>query len=376
MIARRVLVAGGGIAGLTVAAALRGRAEVEWVERAPEWRPLGAGLLLSPNAVHALRSVGVDPAAFGRAVPEMALGLSSGRVRVVQDVTRHGFGPTYATHRADLHAALLAAAAPERVRFGATITSLAEGDDGVTVRLSDGAERRVDLVLGCDGLHSATRAAALGEAAPAPIYSGYTCWRAVCDDPGVGVCIEMWGRGARFGMVPLRDGRLYVFLVRNAPRHAPSGGLDALRAAFAGFADPAPAVLDALGGATLLHHDIDELPAPVWGTRRVWLLGDAAHAMTPNYGQGAAVAIEDAVVAARCLASAATIDEAFAALRARRHDRVARIGLGARRLGRVAQWENPLACALRDALVRLTPASAGDRMLRDMIGEGVRQITA
>src|SRR5258706_9992552 len=126
-----------------------------------------------------------------------------------------------------------------------------------------------------------------------------------------------------------------------------------IRRHFQAFADPVPAILDVARDVVLLHHDIEEMEAPVWGQGRTVLIGDAAHAMTPNLGQGAAMAIEDAAVLPEVIASDAPAE----ALRKIRHDRVAKVLQDSRRLGQMAHMENPVACWLRDTLVRYVPRS-------------------
>lgn len=128
-------------------------------------------------------------------------------------------------------------------------------------------------------------------------------------------------------------------------------------------------LFDVLKDSPPLHHDLDELDAPTWGRGRVMLLGDAAHAMTPNQGQGAAMAVEDALVLTRELA--AGFDGALERYRAARHPRVRQVQLDSRRIGQVAHWENRLACSARDGLMRLVPASVGERQYRRVIEPGV-----
>jgi 2-polyprenyl-6-methoxyphenol hydroxylase-like FAD-dependent oxidoreductase len=283
-------------------------------------------------------------------------------------------------HRRSLHEALLARAGTPAVRCGATVTRLVETDAGVDARFADGAEARVDLVIGADGIRSSTRALVLGADAPAVVYAGYTCWRLVCADPGAPGLQEMWGRGRRLGFAPLGDGRLYVFLVANAPPRAPAPAWpDGLRALFAGFAAPVPAILDAAAaGPPPLHHDLEELARPTWGRGRIWLAGDAAHAMLPNLGQGAAMALEDALAIAHVLGAPGSVPlaEAHARLVSLRRDRVTRLWRQSRQLGAMAQWSHPVACWLRGALMRSLPAALARKSLASIVEPGVALASA
>lgn len=364
----RVLVVGGGVGGLALAAALRGRAEVCVVEQAPAWRPLGAGLMLHANAMAALDRVGVR-VAVGAPLGGMAITDPTGRM--LGPMRAEDFPLALRTarlvHRADLHAALLAAAGPV-VRLGTSVQAL----EGGRVHLTDGTTSTWDLVVGADGIRSRVRGLVLGAADPAPTYLGYTCWRWVGPDPGVGGVFEMWGRGQRIGLCPLGDGRLYGFLVADAPAGACGPETPGqLRARFAGFSGPATAALATLDAALIRHDDLFDLPGVYWGSGPVLLIGDAAHAQTPNLGQGAAAALEDAAVLAGALLRAPSVAAAVEGFVRSRTPRVRALQQLGRRLGAVAQWSSPVAVAVRDWLAWATPASMNARLLVRVVEEGV-----
>jgi 2-heptyl-3-hydroxy-4(1H)-quinolone synthase len=153
---------------------------------------------------------------------------------------------------------------------------------------------------------------------------------------------------------------------------APVGGhrqnsIDTIRDHFAHFAAPIPAILDALSGVELLHHDLEELHEPVWGAGNVVLIGDAAHAMTPNLGQGAAMGIEDAAL----LPQAIDAPDPALRMRALRHTRVSRVHMDSRRFGEMAHWESPAAIWLRNTLIRWMPRSLADRNYRAVVEPGL-----
>lgn len=368
---KSVLIVGGGIGGVTAALALRrAGARVTLVEREGAFSPVGAGIVLAPNAIAILRRLGVDTSS-GERVRSMALRTADHALlqKVDLDPLSETLGPAFAFHRGELHRALLEAMpADVEVRCGTALVSLADQGEVVVARMAEGADEAYDLVVGADGIQSQVRHHLGG--GPELRYSGYTCWRAVCANPGVSESVEMWGRGARAGMVPLSGGRLYVFLVVSAPRRAPAlAWPEGFLAVFGGFGGPCPAVLRALDGVPLLHHDLEELDEPAWGRGRIWLLGDAAHAMTPNLGQGAAMAIEDALVVGACLGDEPAVGHARYV--GARHARVRKIQLDARRLGQVAHWRNRPAIWLRNALLRLAPRSVGDRQYLGVVEPGL-----
>ncbi len=373
----RVLVAGGGIGGLTAAIALRHAGHDAVVfERAPELCEVGAGITIQGNAIAALRRIDVDrPILAAGAVIEQASirnvrGASLSRVSFTKIIAEIG-APSVALHRGTLQRILIAAAG-DALRTNAAVTAIHDDADGVTVTLADGRTERGDALIGADGIHSAVRTHLLGEL---PLrHAGYFAWRGVAPGSFVdrGVVFETWGRGARFGVVSidraggaesdrgaarsLNDGdRTYWFAVLNGAAASPPP----LRDAFAAWHAPIPALLAATPDAQIICNDIHELPAlPHWGKGRVTLLGDAAHAMTPNLGQGACQAIEDAIVLADCLSRGPT--DPTVALREYerlRRPRATWIQDHARSLGAVGQWQNPIACWLRDLAVRATPTA-------------------
>jgi 2-polyprenyl-6-methoxyphenol hydroxylase-like FAD-dependent oxidoreductase len=366
-----VLIVGGGIAGLTLAGFLAGRGiDVELVERAAEWRPVGAGITLGSNAVRILATLGIADRLIdsGEVLERLVITNDRGHALSTADVSgtlASGF-PSIALHRADLHDALLAALEEPmedgrvELRLGTTVLEMSDEGDGVMVEFSDGRRARYDLVVGADGIGSQVRAKIFENVEPR--YAGYTCWRFVVDAeviPEAGMAIEMWGHGARIGMVPMGNGKTYGFAVINAPRSAPAFDaidLAGFRKLFAGFGGYAPTLLDAIRSERdLIRGNIEDLALPAWYRGRVALVGDAAHAMTPNMGQGAAMGIEDALVLAGMLHRHEILSDALAAFMETRRARVEVIRRRSRSIGEMAHATSGAARLVRNLLVRLTP---------------------
>jgi len=175
---------------------------------------------------------------------------------------------------------------------------------------------------------------------------------------------ESWGRGSRFGLVAIDGDRLYWFATANTPPGGRDAGKEGLIRRFADWHDPIPRVIEATPDEAILRTDIsDREPAAKWSEGRVTLLGDAAHPMTPNLGQGGGQAMEDAVALDQALAAESDCANAFLSYESRRRARTARVVEESRRFGRVGQIENSLARAVRDFAMRVTPLSVTFRSL-------------
>jgi 2-polyprenyl-6-methoxyphenol hydroxylase-like FAD-dependent oxidoreductase len=375
--AGRVLVVGGGIGGLAVARLLVAQgAEVVIVERAKEFAPAGAGIVLAANAVAVLGALDIDIARHGRALPGMRIADHRGTTLQAArtDEMQARYQAIYALHRADLHNALLAGAAGASIRMDTTVLRLEDDGQAVDVSFGHGATESFDLVIGADGLHSTVRSLVYQADTPGSVYSGYTCWRFVapCEEPLDGA-VEMFGRGDRAGVVPLTDDRAYVFLVADAPEGGPAASWSDLASRFQRFPSLVTRLIRSAreSGAPLLHHDLRDAERIVWGRGRVWLLGDAAHAPLPNLGQGAAMALEDALALSRALDTGDDVATALGIYVNMRHRRAFTIWRDSRRLGWIAQWSGPVATRIRNALFAWTPASVGRRQLEAIVRPGV-----
>ncbi len=305
----RAVVVGGGIGGLTAAVALR---RIGWsavvLEQAPAITEVGAGLSLWSNALSALDVLGVGDRVRACGVSA----VSRGEIRVPSGAwLRHkhpGDVAVLMTHRAELHRLLLDALPAGWVMTGASVTDVDQSPDAATVTYQTaGSARRVsgDVVIGADGIGSTVRRR-LWPGAPAPVFDGRTVWRGVTP-PGATPAAEhiTVTRDQQFGMLPLPGERTYWFLLATAPAPDLRDGneLAEVRRRVSGWHEPIQAALRATTPDQVSHHDLFRVdPAPSYVCGRTVLLGDAAHAQTPDLGQGACQAIEDAVVLAAALA--------------------------------------------------------------------------
>jgi FAD-dependent urate hydroxylase len=319
----RILIVGAGLAGLALARAL-GQAGLtfELIERAGGWEDAGTGMYLPANGVRALRALGLDEAVAARAAPISHQRLLDHRGRRLAHIDLHQLwgdvGPCLALPRADLHA-VLREGVP--VQIGRTIRSLEHPGGPVQVIFDDGSSGEFDLVVGADGLRSTIRRLAVDPRPPVPV--GQRSWRflAACP-PQVTTWTVLLGRGASFLTVPVGHGLAYCYADSTAAGDDLDGDpVGHLRQGFAGFAAPVPQLLEQLQEPSRIHvAPIEQVAEERWGRGAVVLVGDAAHGMSPNMAQGAALAFEDALVLAACL-RAGSVTDAVAGFVARRSPR-------------------------------------------------------
>lgn len=360
----KIIIAGGGIGGLAAAVALR-KVGVEplVLERAPVIREVGAGLSLWSNAVLALVRLGVHDALVphttrcDRMVTQSSDGEEIDDVDLTAIAERAG-NPSIFAHRGELQRVLLEACGAERVRTGAAVVGFEQSDTGVRVRLEDGRVEEGDALIGADGLRSAVRSQLFGPIEE-PRYAGYTGWRGIApvvldaDHPTTSRFIL--GAGAQAGIHTCGEARTYWFLTHNGP----AGGTDAagghhaaVNEVIAGWTSPLAAIVEATPEDAISRHDVyDRPPIESWGEGRVTLLGDSVHSTTPNLGQGACMALEDAVVLAHHLRGATSIPDALRAYEKARRERTAFVTNTSRRLGKMFQIENVVLRKMRDVLL-------------------------
>jgi len=362
-VAKSVVVVGGGIGGLAAAAGLHRRGwDVRVLEQADEFTEIGAGISLWPNAFRALEVIGAE-VADGKLGAVGGLRDWRGRwiVRMDDDpVAAAQAAGAVVAHRSELLSALLARVPAECRQAGVRVGGV-RVEGGRAVVEHDQGEMAADLVVGADGLRSAVRAARWPDAHQ-PRYSGRSVWRMVLPRPlglGVQTWAETWGPGSVFGMFPMLGDRLYCYGTATVPPGgaSPDGELAELRRRFADWCDPIPTVLAVAQEEQVLRNDVYYLPSlPSYVSGPVALLGDAAHAMTPNLGQGGCQALEDAAILSLCLESG-DLAEGL-----RRYDRMRRprtqaLARKARLTGNVAQLPWASARAVRDTALRAMPRS-------------------
>lgn len=368
-----VLIVGGGIGGLTLAAALGQRGILaEIVEIKPENKVLGVGIIQPGNALRALDSIGVmdDCLAAGFPTDEYRYFDGPGNLLAKLNLLRIADPRKPAINtlpRPALHRILVGAAerAGAKIHLGTTVADLRQHDAGVDVTLSDGSQATYDLVVGADGIRSPIRKLIFGDRFE-PNFTGHGVWRFTAARPPELTYHAIYlGTGLKAGLIPLTNETLYLLLVSNEPgnpRKPPEDLLPELKRKLASFGGLVPKVVESLDAATeVIYVPIEEviLPAP-WSVGRVVLIGDAAHASGPHIAQGAAMAIEDAIVLAELAAETTPVSELFRRFAKRRYERCKFVQDVSRELGIEGNLEDLEACRRRNeriAAVFATPQS-------------------
>lgn len=358
-----ILIIGGGIAGLCSAVTLQQMGlNVKVYEKNTEPAFAGAGIIIAPNALQALKPYGISDEIIRQGNPSDGFHILSDRGRsITQTAVPSGYGSVYSIHRRDLHHILLSALPPGTVEWGKQFLQLEEKDNRVRVSFRDGSQAVGDLVVAADGIHSNIRKQILQK--DIYRYAGYTCWRGVVSADGLpGLShhfIETWGTKGRFGIVPLPNNEVYWYALINAPQSDPriaNYSTKDLHRLFQNYHDPIPSLLLKAAAHDMIHRDIvDITPMERFYSGRVVFIGDAAHAITPNMGQGACQAIEDARILAECLRIQSNYQGAFADYDARRRKRIGQISNQSWRIGKMAQSESLLFTSVRNRLMKHAP---------------------
>lgn len=368
----KALIIGGGIGGLTAAIALQKKGiDVQVFEQSPEIKEVGAGIWLAPNGMQIMDRLGFtdELSKLGNKISILSASDINGKPISRFDNEKDGiikkFGHTHlGIHRASLQQFLYKQIPTDKVITSKLFLRYEESKDKVIAFFSDGSHYEGDLLVGADGIKSLVRKQLLGDI---PLrYSGQTCWRGISDitlpADEINALTEVWMKkaGLRSAYTQINPHQVYFYITICSPPngHDEKGKTkEKLHQLTKGVATLINEVINNTKDENLIRNDLfDFVPLKNWTRGKVALLGDAAHATTPNLGQGANQAIESAYYIAAALAENKNNIEA--ALRQYQNTRMKKahyITTRSWQLGQMSNYSSPLAQKLRNMIMRYSP---------------------
>ena len=369
----KISILGAGIAGLSTATVLEKLGfEYSIYESTKSMEPVGAGLGLGANAIKALKHLGIadEVIAKGEELESFDILDQKGRLITKTDTQRlnQQFGlNNFTIHRARLHEVLLKHIDAQKLHLNKRCISMKSHGNGLELYFDDESTHTADFLIVADGIHSNIRRQLIPNSEPR--FAGYTCWRGVLNYPTEGLASsETWGKEGRFGIVPLDNDLLYWFACVNAKQNdqmLKAYGAKEISERFESFHHPIPSIIAATQNHEIIWGDIFDLkPLPKYAFDKALLIGDAAHATTPNMGQGACQALEDAAWLKTLLSNAQDLEEVFRRFEQIRLKRTHWITQQSRSIGKLAQLSNPFLVGLRNGLFRLIPERVNEKQLK------------
>lgn len=363
-----VTIVGAGIGGLATALALKQNGITATVyESAPEIKPVGAGIVMAGNAMQVFREMGISKRIEEAGNRVSLMKITDERLNVLSAMELSPYERKYgvfnvAIHRADLLRILADETGKENIRLSKRLSKI-EKHDRFRLTFEDNEVRDSDVVIGADGIKSVVRAQLFGSSMIRD--TGQVCWRGVCETELPGKyhheAYESWGRGKRFGFVKINDRKIYWYAVVNRRL---ATGQDNLSALFEEFHPDLLKIISGTPGESVFQSDIADLkPISRWQKENVCLVGDAAHATTPNLGQGACQAVEDAYTIGQLLKKGRSLGGIFPAYEKLRIKKAHYIVHQSRIAGNIAHWENAAGVWLRNTLMKRLPKAVNDKQL-------------
>lgn len=361
-----ITIIGAGIGGLTTAIALKQKGfEVELFEAAPEIREVGAGISLAFNAMQVYQHLGLAETIRQAGYQASRMKITDAKLKPISCIDLAPFYqkygvPVVAIHRGVLQKKLVENLEGTAIHLHKKLKAIEKDDKALILHFEDGTQHSAQLLIGADGIHSPTRNYVYPEAQLRDAHQ--PCWRGIThfELPAAQQhqLLEMWGKGKRFGFTHIDGQRVYWYALVN--QKADSADIN-LAATFQDFNPLVGQIIESTPTDKIIKADLIDLkPIDRWHTDNICLIGDAAHATTPNMGQGACQAIEDAWVLSNCLAKDAP-PLAFQKFQALRMPKAKKVVNMSWQIGGLAHWENSIGVWLRNALLRATPKSIAQR---------------
>ncbi|WP_020526195.1 FAD-dependent monooxygenase [Flexithrix dorotheae] len=354
---------GAGIGGLTTAIALSQKEiQIRIFEQAKAFKTVGAGIILANNAMQVFEKLGLREEIASCGNPISAMHITRASLKPISSIDLSYFERKHkvqniAIHRGKLQDILLNHLDKKIIKTGYELSSVEENPTGFKLRFNNGESTYSDYLLGADGLNSVVRNSLFAENKTRNAFQ--VCWRGVTDfelpEQYQNELNEAWGKGDRFGFVQIAPQKVYWYALKTLKTEKSDYAMERLAEYFKSYHPIIRNIIETTPFYKIHAAEISDLsPIKNWYKGKVCLLGDAAHATTPNMGQGACQAIEDAYVLSECMQQYEW-DEAFAKYQKLRKPKAHEVVKTSWTLGKIAHWENPLAIFMRNQLMKMTP---------------------
>ncbi|UHO38706.1 FAD-dependent monooxygenase [Chryseobacterium capnotolerans] len=364
----KIAIIGGGIGGLATALALqKNNLDITIYESASEIKPVGAGIIMANNAMQIFEKLGIRHKIEEAGHKISTIKITDPQLRTLSDVPLKKFERKYgvhniAIHRGDLQMILAKEIGFDNIRLSKRLSKIEQGSSYL-LTFEDGTTAIADAVIGADGIKSVVRQQILNIGKQRS--ANQKCWRGVSELDWTKKyshqAYEAWGKGKRFGFVRINEQQLYWYAVVNDNLVKYPTQLAEL---FSEFNLDVSRIISETPKEKIFINDIIDLePISQWQKDRVCLIGDAAHATTPNMGQGACQAIEDAYVLGKLFSEGKSVEETFKQYEEMRMKKAHYIVNTSSTIGKVSHYENSLAVWLRNTLLKATPSSTNEKQM-------------
>lgn len=361
---KKITIIGAGIGGLTLAIALQKKGiDFEVYESFSEFKDLGAGIMLANNAMQVFSALGIDNEIKKEGFPYKALNITTQNLSVLSTIATDEFSnikvQSFAIHRSKLQQVLLNQLPASKIILGKKLTKLTKQDQDYQLVFNDNSTVTATTVIGADGIHSIVRDEISIKVEKRN--ADQQCWRGIVDfilpSQYDYQLFEMWGEGLRFGFVQIAPGKVYWYALKNSKSNLKTSKVKLLEL-FKTFNPLVNQIIAKTEENVILNNKIIDIkPIKNWYVDQVCLIGDAAHATTPNMGQGACQSIEDALCLAEKLSEHKEVEVAFKAFQDYRMYKANKVITTSWMIGKISHWKNPLVTGLRNFMVKSTPKS-------------------
>ncbi|MFC5872683.1 2-polyprenyl-6-methoxyphenol hydroxylase [Chryseobacterium arachidis] len=367
----KISIIGGGIGGLTLGNILKQHhLDFTIYESAPEIKPVGSGIMMAINAMQIFDQLDLKEKIELAGNKIHGISITDEKLKLISKTNVLALEKKYnscnvAIHRAELQRILAENIGFENIKLNHSLTTIKKEEENYTLNFENGDEVKSEIVFGADGIHSKIRNQIFG--AGMIRNTQQLCWRGLTEfdlpENFHHEAIETWGKGKRFGFVRMTARKIYWYAVINKGKYK---RYHSLAENFYGFHPLILEIIDSTLQENIFLNDIIDLsPIPKWHTKNLCLIGDAAHATTPNLGQGACQAIEDAYIIGKLLENDRNFNHIFEKFQQIRRKKVDHVVKTSWKIGQISQWGK--GNSLRNFMFRLIPEKVNQKMVEKVI---------